>query len=79
MTGEQHEQAVEALRAGLVMTPYEADEGLRAYFASLARQGVVLVDLGEVVEYVRREDRSVTRTSLTDAIERRFGGNERKQ
>ena len=75
MTGKQHERAVEAAGRALRLSPLGAysDYGRRAidaYFDSLAEQGVVLVDLGEVVGWlVRWRDGS----TIAVELERRFG------
>lgn len=108
VSGEQHERAVEAaaraihakLPPGAQFGPalnvldeiYFSALAIDAYLTSLREQGVVLVDLREVVAWLRNfpsrvyEDmphdpvmsrRAVDMARAADFIERRFGGNDR--
>ena len=52
VSGEQHEKAREAARDKVFVPAWAADELLAAYFASLAAQGVRLVDVREVAEWL---------------------------
>lgn len=82
MTGEQHERAVEAIDpngSAYGLSPLALGQIIERYFASLAEQGVRLVDLREVVEYMRMRVELSTREYYADAIKRRFGGSERSE
>ena len=79
VSGEQHEKAREAAMHAAARVGWGAsttDATLAAYFASLAAQGVRLVDVREVAEWLRYEYAPVC--GVADEFLARFGGGDER-
>ena len=73
VSGEQHEKACDEARDKVFVPAWAADELLAAYFASLAAQGVRLVDVREVAEWLRLGGWPLVQPFLA-----RFGGGDER-
>lgn len=86
VSGEQHDKAVEAAyRARRSLGGLATEDIIAAYFASLAAQGVCLVDASEVAEWLRTRgemlawprDKALFIAAAADFLVRFGGGDER--
>ena len=82
VSGEQHEKAIEcAYRARRSVGGLATEDIIAAYFASLAAQGVRLVDAREVAEWLRQEvdgHPAIPNGVIHRAFLRRFGGSDER-